>query len=121
MLDIDMARRRRFALVRASGSIVADSEVDTISGAIDFVPADDDLVVDLSELDALSPGCARTLRRLADSRVRWSGLVVVAANPEVVAQLRSCGIDRIVPIVGTIVEATRELARSAERAVRVGA
>ncbi|MGD9997347.1 MAG: hypothetical protein AB7L17_03740 [Ilumatobacteraceae bacterium] len=120
MLDIDMARRRRFALVRASGSIVADSEVDTIAGAIEFIPSDDDLVIDLSELTELSQGCARTLRLLVQSRVAWSGLVVVASTPGVVAQLQNCGIDRIAPVVATLHEAARELGRSAVRDARVG-
>ena len=99
MLDIDMIRTPPFALVRAAGTIESANEVETFVSALEFVPDDEDLVIDLSGLELLTVDCASTIHACVVQRVAWSEAVLVSSEVEVTMQLVLCEVDRVVPIV----------------------
>ena len=105
MLDIDMVRMPPFALVRAAGTIESANEVETFLSALEFVPDNEDLVIDLSGLELLTVGCASAIHACVSQRVAWSEAVVVSTEVEVTMQLVLCEIDRVVPIVRGLQEA----------------
>lgn len=72
MLDIGLTARPLFALVRASGTLNSAEEAANFSEALQFVPPDDDIVVDLSGLSDLSEPCAVGLRGQLRQRAEWS-------------------------------------------------
>lgn len=102
MLNLEMTCSRGCALLMASGSILTDDDVDTLSAAMTFVPVDDDLVVDLSGVDHLAGSAARSLRPRLTERARWAEAVVVSAHHAVTMQLVLADVDRVVPVVPSV-------------------
>jgi anti-anti-sigma regulatory factor len=105
MLDIEMVRAPVFALVRATGSLHTADEVDTFTTALEFVPKDDDLVLDLSGLSSMSAACMTDLSALLLGRAGWSETVVVSPDPDVTVQLVIGGVDHLVPILTSLMGA----------------
>ncbi|MBI5087294.1 MAG: hypothetical protein HZB15_00035 [Actinobacteria bacterium] len=120
MLDIDMTRTTPFALLRAAGKIESTDEVETFVSALEFVPRDDDLVVELRAIDALSSSCASGLRTSLQERVGWSDAVVVASNDRVMMQLLEGEVDRVVPIVAEL-HVAADLLRARRGSLAIGA
>jgi anti-anti-sigma regulatory factor len=121
MLDIEMVRAPLFALVRATGSLRTAAEVDTFTTALEFVPKDDDLVVDLSGLRSMNAACASELSALLLERADWSETVVVSPDPDVTVQLVLGEVDHVVPVLTTMVHATDLIrARRGMRTTEVG-
>lgn len=99
MFDIDMTRTSQFAVVRVGGILESDDEADTISAGLAFIPADDDLVVDLSGLESLTARCIASLLDDVAERSMWSEVVIVSPRADVTMQLVRGGVDSAVPIV----------------------
>jgi hypothetical protein len=106
MLDIDMTRTARFAHVRAAGTIDLEDEVDTFISALEFVPEDDDLVVDLSALDRLSTECMIALHGALVRRITVADAVVVATDDVITTGLVHSGVAAVAPIVVDLPHAT---------------
>jgi hypothetical protein len=106
MLDIEMVRAPMFALVRATGTLHSADEVDTFTTAIEFVPKDDDLVLDLSGLRSMSAACVPDLCALLLDRAIWAETVVVSPDPDVTVQLMIGEVDYAVPVLATVMHAT---------------
>ena len=109
-----MVRAPLFALVRASGSLHTADEVDTLTTALEFVPKDDDLVLDLSGLSSMKAACVPDLSVVLLGRVDWSETVVVSPDPDVTVQLVIGEVDHLVPVLSTLVHAT-DLMRARHR------
>jgi anti-anti-sigma regulatory factor len=111
MLHLTMTTTRGGAVLAVSGSWHSADDADTMAAALTFVPVDDHVIVDLRELDRLSPACADDLCARLLERVAWSEVVVVATRPDVVMPLVLAEVDRVVPIVRTIADAVAIVSR----------
>lgn len=99
MLDIEMVRSSTFAVIRAAGTLQSADELDTFARALEFVPDDEDLVIDFSELELLTSECVSVLRRHLQQRVIWSEAVVVSSNDDVTLQLLLGEVARVVTVL----------------------
>ena len=121
MLDIEMARAPLFALVRATGTMHTADEVDTFTTALEFVPYDDDLVLDLTGLRSMSTASVPDLCALLLARAIWSEIVVVSPDPDITVQLMIGEVDHVVPVLTKLVHATDLIrARHGIHTVEVG-
>lgn len=100
-----MVRAPLFALVRAEGTMHTAEEIETFTTALEFVPEDDDLVIDLSGLSSMSAECVPKLCALLLDRVIWSEMVVVSSDPDITVQLVIGEVDRVVPILANLTHA----------------
>ena len=102
MLNLTMATIGGCAMLNVSGSWHSADDADTMAAALSFVPVDDHVIIDLTDLERLSPGCAHHLSARLFARVAWAEVVVVADRPDVTMSLVLSDVDRIVPIVRTV-------------------
>jgi anti-anti-sigma regulatory factor len=107
MLNLEMSSADGCAVISVSGSLTTAAEADTMSAALSFVPPDDHLIVDLRDLQRLSPRCAEVLSDRLSERVEWAETVVVSDRPEVTMQLLLTDLDRVVPMVRSVGQAVQ--------------
>jgi hypothetical protein len=121
MLHIDMVRTPPFALIRVAGTLQSAAEIETFLSALEFVPSDEDLVVDLSELTVLAAQCVFALGSRLLQRALWSEAVVVSSQSDVTLQLVLGEVDRVVPVVRGLQQAADVIrTRRGTAAVEVG-
>jgi|GEM_PF-6312536 len=109
MIGLEITRHAEHALVRASGRLVGAQAADALAASIDFVPEDDDLILDLLALIELDRPCARRLRVQLLRRASSGAVVVAVDDPAVATELLLCEIDRIGPIVRSLDDAVRAM------------
>lgn len=120
VLSIDITRIGPFSCVRAAGALVHREQLRDLAAALDFVPEDDHLVVDLAELELLGHRCAAGLATHLRLRAAAAEVAVVSGRPDVTVQLVMRGIDHAVPVLHTLDQAL-DVLRSRTGLVTVGA
>jgi anti-anti-sigma regulatory factor len=105
MLDLEMTTRDGCAVLRVVGPMRSAADADTIGAALSFVPIDDHVVVDLRDVDRLSPLCAETLHAALVGRMECAETVIVSTCPEVTLQLVLRGVDAVAPVLAAIDDA----------------
>jgi anti-anti-sigma regulatory factor len=117
MLNLTMSTVGGCAVLGVTGSWHSADDADTMAAALSFVPVDDHVVLDLRDLDRMSPACAQHLGTQLLERVAWAEVVVVADRPHVSMALVLSDIDRIVPLVRTVDDALEVVRARAGRDV----
>jgi anti-anti-sigma regulatory factor len=105
MLDLEMTTRDGCAVLRVVGPIRSAADADTISAAMSFVPIDDHVIVDLRDVDRLSPRCADALHAALVERMHCAETVIVSTCPEVTLQLVLRAVDAVAPVLANIDDA----------------
>lgn len=105
MLELEMTTRDGCAVLRFVGPIRSVADADTIGAALSFVPIDDHVVVDLRDVDLLSPLCAEAIHDALLRRVHCAEAVLVSTSPDVTLQLVLRSVDAIAPVMANIDDA----------------
>jgi hypothetical protein len=102
MLDLELTRSNDIVIVRITGSVISRREVDTVASALEFVPEDEHLVIDLGDAVEIEPSCLADIERVLRQRSLIAEAAIVSSRPEITLQLVVHGLDRLVPVVPTV-------------------
>lgn len=105
MLDLQMNTISGCAVVRVIGAVDGDADANTIAEAMRFVPIDDHLVVDLRQVERISPTAVHALTTALVHRLMAAETVVVSDRADVTLHLVLADADRLAPLVATVEQA----------------
>jgi hypothetical protein len=120
VLDIELIPSGTFVLVRASGTLTENDELKEILDAVAFVPADDELVVDFTDLERVEPHVATALSHSLRRDGPSPSLVVVSGGASAPAGLVRRRLGDAAHVVSTLHEAAALVADRCDVGVGAG-
>ena len=105
MLELDLTRSNDIVIMRIAGSVISDRETDTVAAALEFVPEDEHLVIDLGDATEIETACLLDMEVRLRQRSLSAETVIVSHRPEITLQLVLHGLDRRVCVVPTVDQA----------------
>jgi ABC-type transporter Mla MlaB component len=102
MFDFKLTREPEATVLDVSGAVIGDEDRDLLNETFAFVQPDDNLILDLSDLNALDPAAAILLHDVLMRRSIMAESVIVSGRPGVSMQLVLHDVDRVCPIVSNV-------------------
>ena len=94
-----LSRRDDAAVIAAGGPLLGRHEFDILCEALEFIPVDDGVIVDLSDVEVVDVQIAAELMQMLRRASLLREAVVVAHSDDVRLRLVLAGVDTVVPLV----------------------
>jgi hypothetical protein len=105
MFDFSLQREGDQTMLALTGTIEDDADLERLGETFALVHADDDLLLNVSDVRAIRPDGATALHELLAARASRAFVVVVSTCEAVSMELVLHDIDRLCPIVPTVDDA----------------